>query len=438
MILPSIDLMNGHAVQLRGGRELVLDAGDPWPWLERFARVGEVAVVDLDAALGQGEHHDLIAAMCQHAEVRVGGGIRTVEQARAYLAAGATKVVVGTRAEPEFLRQLPRERLVAALDAVHGEVVVDGWRSRTGRSVAARLAELQPFVSGFLVTFVEREGRLCGLDLPAVEQLRTAAGDCELVIAGGVATPGDIAALDRLGCNAQVGMALYQQVFHEADALCALLPAAAPWPTVVEDERGLTLGLCWSDQESLGVALREGRGVYHSRRRGLWRKGETSGATQELLRVALDCDRDALRFTVRQHGAGFCHTGSRSCWGPARGLAALAERIARSAKGDDPASYTHRLLADPAWLAAKLQEEAGELAAANQPADVVHEAADLLYFASVALQRAGVDLAEVERELDRRGRARQRRPGLAKPPAVAPAPSLPSADAATDPRGGTS
>lgn len=422
MILPSIDLRNGHAVQLRGGRDLVLDAGDPWPWLERFARVGEVAVVDLDAALGQGDHQALIAAMCRRAEVRVGGGIRTLEQARAYLAAGATRIVVGTRAEPDFLRQLPRQRLVAALDAVHGEVVVDGWRTKTGRGVAERLAELAPFVAGFLVTFVEREGRLCGLDLPAVQRLREAAGDRELVIAGGVATPGDIAALDRLGCHAQVGMALYQQVFHEADALAALLPAAAPWPTVVEDERGQALGLCWSDHESLGIALREGRGVYHSRRRGLWRKGETSGATQELLRVALDCDRDTLRFTVRQHGPGFCHTGTRSCWGEARGLGALANRIAASAGGADPSSYTQKLLADPAWLAAKLHEEAAELAAARSPAEVVHEAADLLYFASVALQRAGVDLAAVEQELDWRGRTGTRRPGLAKVSAPPPAP----------------
>ncbi len=417
MILPSIDLMNGRAVQLRGGKDLVLDAGDPWPWLERFARVGEVAIVDLDAALGRGDHRELIAALCARAPCRVGGGIRSVEQALAWLDAGATKVVLGTRAEPELLRQLPRSRVVAALDAMHGEVVVDGWRTRTGRSVHERIAELRPFVSGFLVTFVEREGRLAGLDLDAVQALRSAAGDAELVVAGGVATPQDVALLDRLGIDAQVGMALYQDVFHEADALAAMLPADALWPTVVCDEHGTALGLCWSDRESLQAALREGRGIYHSRQRGLWRKGDTSGAHQDLLRVDLDCDRDALRFVVRQHGEGFCHRATWTCWGPARGLPAAAARIAAAAAGDDAGSYTKKLLADPAWLASKLREEAGELADTTDAAAAAAEAADLVYFALVALQRRGGSLADVGRELDRRALAVRRRPGLPKPEA---------------------
>lgn len=416
MILPSIDLSNGHAVQLRSGRELVLDAGDPWPWLRRFARVGEVAVVDLDAALGRGDHRALIRELCAAAPIRVGGGIRDVDAALTWLDAGATKVVLGTMAQPDVLRHLPKERVVAALDAVHGEVVVDGWRTRTGRTVHDRIHELRDFVGGFLVTFVEREGQLLGLDLDAVRSLRAAAGDAELVIAGGVATPNDVAALDQLGCHAQVGMALYQNVFHEADALVAMLPAAQPWPTVVCDERGAALGLCWSDAESLTLAVQQGRGIYHSRRRGLWHKGQTSGNVQELLRVDLDCDRDALRFVVRQHGAGFCHQNTFTCWGNSAGLASLAQRLAAAAAGDDAASYTQKLLADPQWLASKLVEEAGELAAATGRQQVVAEAADLTYFTMVALQRAGASLAEVESELDRRALRVRRRPGLPKSP----------------------
>ncbi len=418
MILPSIDLQNGRAVQLRSGREFVLDAGDPMPWLTQFARVGETAVVDLDAALGRGDNAAVVRKLCAHGPCRVGGGIRTAAQALDLLDAGATKVVLGTMAVPELLQQLPRHRTIAALDAMHGEVVVDGWRTRTGRSVAERMQELRPFVSGFLVTFVEREGQLLGLDLDAVRELRAAAGDLELVIAGGVATPADVKALDDLAIDAQVGMALYQGVFTIADALVALLPTQPPgglWPTVVTDERGMALGLAWSDAESLGLALREGRGIYRSRRRGLWRKGEQSGAIQELLRVELDCDRDALRFTVRQHGPGFCHRGCATCWGPSRGLPALATRIATSATDTTGRSYTRQLLDDPHWLRSKLAEEADELAAAEGAHEVVAEAADLLYFTSVALQRAGVSLASVEAELDRRALQVRRRPGLPKP-----------------------
>jgi phosphoribosyl-ATP pyrophosphohydrolase/phosphoribosyl-AMP cyclohydrolase/histidinol dehydrogenase len=75
-------------------------------------------------------------------------------------------------------------------------------------------------------------------------------------------------------------------------------------PTVVTDERGIALGLVYSSQESLAESLRTGTGVYQSRKRGLWYKGATSGDTQELVRVSMDCDQDCLKFVVRQKGRG--------------------------------------------------------------------------------------------------------------------------------------
>lgn len=416
MILPSIDLRGGNAVQLRSGVELVLDAGDPRPWLQRFARVGEVAVVDLDAALGEGDNRTTIRELCRTAPCRVGGGIRDLETARDLLDAGATRIVLGTMAKPEILRELPRHRVVAALDAYDGEVVVDGWRTRTGASIGERMRELAPYVSGFLVTFVEREGRMVGLDLDRVKALKEAAGDRELVFAGGVASPEDVATLDRLGIDAQVGMALYTEVFSVGDALVATLKQTdnGLWPTVVTDELGTALGLSWSSAESIRMALAEGCGIYQSRRRGIWRKGESSGNTQKLLRVEVDCDRDALRFVVRQQGDGFCHLDTDGCWGDVDGLPALPGRIARAAADAAPGSYTRKLLDDRDWLRAKLVEEAGELADADTRAEAVHEAADLLYFATVAMQRAGVSYAEVGRELDLRARKVSRRGGAAK------------------------
>src|SRR2546427_9857739 len=91
MIVPSIDLMQGRAVQLRGGRDFVLDGGDPLARLEEFAVAGEVAVVDLDAALGKGggSNAALIREMVRRAPCRVGGRIRDLDTARARLDAGA-------------------------------------------------------------------------------------------------------------------------------------------------------------------------------------------------------------------------------------------------------------------------------------------------------------------------------------------------------------
>lgn len=418
MIIPSIDLAGGNAVQLVGGREMALDAGDPRPIARRFALAGEVAVIDLDAALGRGSNGHVIRELLRIAPCRVGGGIRDAQAARDWLDAGAAKVILGTAATPDVLSQLPRDRVIAALDAVDGEVVVEGWRTRTGRSIVDRMAELRDWVGGFLVTFVEREGRLGGTAMERVAPLVEAAGDARVTIAGGVTTARDVADLDRLGADAQVGMALYTGRLDLADAIAAPLTSDRPdglWPTVVTDERGVALGLAWSDVDSLRRAVADGRGVYHSRRRGLWVKGGTSGDHQDLLRVDLDCDRDALRFTVRQHGRGFCHVGTRTCWGTDGGLGELQRRLHERLADAPPGSYTRRLFEDPNLLRSKLVEEAGELADAEGPEAVAWEAADVMYFALVAMARAGVSLAQVEAELDRRSLKLVRRPGDAKP-----------------------
>ena len=405
MIVPSIDLQDGQAVQLIGGEQKALDAGDPRPLAKRYGRVGEIAVVDLDAALGRGSNAALIEELLELAPCRVGGGIRDAASAITWLDRGASKVVLGTAARPDVLRKLPQERVIAALDARHGEVVIEGWQKRTGHGVLEGIAALRDVVGGFLVTFVEREGRLQGTDLDFAKEIRAAAGDAEVTIAGGITTADEIAQLDRIGCAAQVGMALYTRRLGLAEAFSAPLRSDRQdglWPTVVVDERGTALGLCYSDLEFLRAALEQDRGVYHSRSRGLWIKGATSGATQELLRVDADCDRDCLRFTVRQQPPGFCHLNTRTCWGDEGGLVALARRLAERRIAAPDGSYTAKLLADPALLGAKLREEAAELAEAQARAEVIHEAADLLYFTLATLARHNIDLAQVERALDRR------------------------------------
>ncbi len=419
MIIPSIDLADGRTVQLVGGREPALAAGDPAPWARRFGRVGEVAVIDLDRARGRGDNTALIEPLLREARCRVGGGIRDLATARRWLDRGAARIILGTAAAPALLRQLPRERVIVALDAEHGEVMSHGWQRGTGRRLLDRVRELRDLAGGFLITRIEREGRLAGMDLDWARELQDAAGDVRVTVAGGVATAAEVADLDRLGLDAQVGMALYTGRFTEADALAACLRsdrADGLWPTVVCDEHGRALGLAHSDAESLAAALAQGRGIYRSRSRGPWIKGESSGATQDLLAVDLDCDRDCLRFTVRQHGAGFCHTGAWTCFGPDHGLPALARRLRARTAGAPDGSYTARLLGDDGLLASKLQEEAGELAAARTSDEVVHEAADVLYFTMVSLARAGVGLDAVAAELDRRARRATRRPGDARPP----------------------
>jgi len=413
MIIPSIDLVRGRTVQLVGGEAEAIDAGDPVPILERFSIAGEVAVIDIDAARGEDSNETVIKDLCRRAQIRVGGGIRDVETALAWLDAGAAKVIIGTAAAPELLSQLPADRVIVALDSREGRVVTHGWRTSTPDSVLARVAELKGLVGGFLVTFVELEGRMRGTDLDRARDVIVAAGQARVTIAGGIATAEEVATIDRLGGDAQVGMALYSGELGLAEAIAAPLVSDRDdglWPTVVVDELGAALGLTWSSVASLDRAVERRQGIYQSRRRGLWEKGATSGATQDLLGVAVDCDRDALRFTVRQHGDGFCHLGTRSCWGEDAGIGRLSRRLAGLADEPESESNTVRLLNDAVLLSAKLREEADELAAASSRRDVTEEIADVIYFTLVKAVAAGVDLADVERELDRRALRVKRRP----------------------------
>jgi phosphoribosyl-ATP pyrophosphohydrolase len=302
---------------------------------------------------------------------------------------------------------------------VQGEVMVHGWQTRTGQRLEDRILELAPHVGGFLITFIEREGRMVGIDEERIAALVRLAADVRITFAGGVASAADVAAIDRLGGDAQVGMALYSGRMELGDAIAAPLRSDRPdglVPTVVVDPHGRNLGLVYSSQESVREAVRGGRGVYHSRSRGgLWHKGASSGDWQELLEIRVDCDRDALEFVVRQQGRGFCHTGTPGCFGELRGVAAL-ERVVQARHQDAPAgSYTRRLFDEPGLLDKKIVEEARELVAATTADEATWEAADLLYFALVKMVSLGASLEQVEAELRRRSLQVARRPGDAKP-----------------------
>ncbi|KAK4555956.1 trifunctional histidinol dehydrogenase [Recurvomyces mirabilis] len=184
--------------------------------------------------------------------------------------------------------------------------------------------------------------------------------------------------------------------------------------TLVTDERGVALGLVYSNPESIAASLSSARGVYWSRKRGLWRKGDTSGDWQELVRIDTDCDNDCLRFVVRQQGAGFCHLSTATCFGDYNGLSKL-ERTLQSRKRSAPeGSYTKRLFEDSKMLNAKIMEEAQELCEAGSKEDIAAEAADVLYFALTKAVAAGVSLEDIERNLDGKSVKVKRRKGDAK------------------------
>ena len=417
MLIPSIDIQNSQAVQLEGGVRKVLDAGNPIPLAKKFSIVGEIAVIDLDAAMNRGANSAIIEKLVKDYPCRLGGGIRDLSTAVKWLDSGARKIIIGTAAKKSILEKLPKDRVIVALDNYRGDIVVDGWQTKTNSKIENKISELRDYVGGFLITFVEREGRMQGIDIERAIKYNELAGSTPITVAGGITTADEIRELDKHGIDAQVGMAIYTGRLSLAEAFLAPMNYQENenlWPTVVADEQNGVLGLVWSNFESVNEAIEKQAGIYRSRKRGLWIKGESSGNRQKLLRVELDCDRDTLKFTVTQEGIGFCHTGNWTCWGNDSGFSRLERRL-KSRLSDSPTnSYTNRLFNDSELLKAKLIEEATEFIDANSPNGISSEAADLIYFMMVRLVKSKISLAEVIEILNKREYIVTRRPGNAK------------------------
>jgi phosphoribosylformimino-5-aminoimidazole carboxamide ribotide isomerase len=218
LIFPCIDLMDGKVVQLVQGREKALEADSPDEMLRRFAAFPQIQVIDLDAAMGRGATDNLVEMLAAKAVARVGGGVRTVARAQALVAQGAFRVIVGTSAfnkegpSHAFLQPLVdaigRGRIVLALDSKDGHIVVKGWQEATTFTAEEMIRQLEPYCSGFLCTYVDKEGMMQGTDLAWFRRLR-ASTDLELTAAGGITTNDDIQALSEMGIHAAVGMAIY-------------------------------------------------------------------------------------------------------------------------------------------------------------------------------------------------------------------------------------
>jgi len=220
MLIPSIDLMGGRVVQLRQGTELLFEDRDIDFWRDRFSAFPIVQLIDLDAALGRGSNGEIVRRLCASRPCQVGGGIRTAEAAARMIGAGAAKVIVGSalfhddgideRRARELVEAVGADQLIAAIDGRDGRVVTRGWTRTCAIAPADAARALEPFVGAFLYTHVDTEGTMEGLALDPVLEVK-AATSRRLIAAGGIRHRQEIDALDRLGIDAVVGMAIYTQ-----------------------------------------------------------------------------------------------------------------------------------------------------------------------------------------------------------------------------------
>ncbi|KAI0268239.1 histidine biosynthesis trifunctional-protein [Gloeopeniophorella convolvens] len=341
-----------------------------------------------------------------------------------WLDRGAQKIILPLARAPEFIGTVPPDRILLLLDLANASAVSD--KTRAG-------------VSGVLL-------RAPSLELDLISSVSRFFSGSSIYILSTSATPPTPSTVRELLSVGAVPLLPTSQLtlgpstasqLNIADVFLTPLRSDRPdglFPTVVSSfpQGGRSLGLVYSSRQSIAESILSGKGVYHSRKHGLWRKGETSGATQDVVRIRLDCDTDSLEFSVVQHGAGFCHLNRASCFGELNGLSALESTLQSRLESAPEGSYTSRLFNDSDLLRSKIMEEADELCSAQTKEEVASEAADLFYFALTRCVAAGVGLADIERNLDAKARKISRRPGNAKPhpaqpaaPAAVPDPDAP-------------
>lgn len=427
MVISSIDLKNGHVVQLKNGKELVLQRDDADALIAQFDMFGEVAVIDLDAALGNidakgnTENTHLLKSLLHRGNVRTGGGIRSVKRAKELISLGAEKVIIGSAAwksnpvagesvlNEEFLNELAaaigKDRIIISVDAINGKIAVKGWTETVDIPLVEGAKQAEKFCSELLFTCVEKEGCMQGTNMDYVRALREAV-KCRVVVAGGVSSVQEIKELEKLHCDVQLGMALYtgKVDLKEAFVECLDFEKSPLIPMIAQSVNGEVLMQGYVNAEAVRKSFDCGRLTFWSRSRNeLWTKGDTSGNVLQVVRMRADCDRDCILATVLPTGPA-CHTGSWTCFTSAvdekSSMGRLYNVIADRFANPKPGSYTATL--DNKRVREKVEEEAEELCEAEGKEEVIWEAADLLYFVNVLMYKEGVSWKDVYDELDRR------------------------------------
>jgi len=212
MIYPCIDLMNGKIVQLVQGRRenKEIEISDYNEIINRFKPFKTIQLIDLDAAMGKCNNYELIKKILNEIKCRVGGGIRTIEKAEEIIKLGAEKVIVGSSI---FIKdkngfKINKEKIILAIDSLKEEIVIKGWKEKTGINVFDAVKELGPYCSEFLATYVDKEGMLKGTDLGFFKRLRKLTMN-KITAAGGITTIDEVKELEKNNISSALGMAIY-------------------------------------------------------------------------------------------------------------------------------------------------------------------------------------------------------------------------------------
>ena len=222
MLIPSIDLLGGRIVQLVQGEKLRLAFDDFEYWIEKFSHFPLVQLIDLDAAMRQGDNSQLVAQIAKRLPCQAGGGIHSIERARQVLDAGAKRVIIGSalfseqgsvniKFAAELAAGVGAAQIVAGIDTKAGRIAVKGWKAQVELTPDQAIPQLEAYAAAFLYTHVDGEGLMRGFPLDTAARLRKLTGR-QLIVAGGIRSRQEVDTLDALGADAVVGMAVYTEL----------------------------------------------------------------------------------------------------------------------------------------------------------------------------------------------------------------------------------
>jgi phosphoribosyl-ATP pyrophosphohydrolase/phosphoribosyl-AMP cyclohydrolase len=419
--IPTLDISKGQAVLVKKG-QVYKYLGDPLEKAKFISINGHFQLVDIDAAKGEGSNKELLMKIVKKYPCYVGGGIRTKQDAIDFLNNSARRVIISTALSPDLLSVIPKDRLIVAFDVNENDKVFKhGRKEYMDKDLFGMIDEFKDNIEMMTVTFHHVEGTNQGIPLEQVERIKKYVSNfnIKLVVAGGINSVQDIKDLIEMDVVPQFGSGFWNGKFTLGDIYECISSKVLElkWveyknvrliPTVVQSSQGIVLGLVFSTPQTIKLSADTRIATFYSRDNlNIWIKGATSGHHHKIVGIHYCCDGTALRFIVE--GNKFCHTGSESCFGhndPARASLRSMQKLLQDRlntnNNNNAKSYTASLMQDGFKIHSKLLEEAEELVCARNPDDIAHEAADLIYFMLMYLQRQGVDISDVESELIKR------------------------------------
>lgn len=411
--VPTIDIYNGNVVLVKKGKVVEVIDKNPMNRAEFLSIASHFQVVDLNAAMDDGNNRELIKKICTKYPCYVGGGIRNYDDAIEYLNASARRVVISTNASVDLFKKLPKDRIILGLDIDEKNNIFTHGRNILEKvTVFEKIDEFKDCVEMITITFHHTEGTCNGIPMSSAKELYQYVQNygIKLCVAGGINSVEQITSLHQIGIIPQFGAGFSKGYFSLGEVYAALMNREKAmtfndiphdlFPTIVQHKNGVILGQVYSTLESIQISVDTRVATFYSRDRNkLWIKGATSNHYHTVIYLHFSCDESSLRMIV--DGDVFCHTGQQSCFGycdPSRwGLQSIQQHLRKSG----PQSYATKLINNPKYARSKILEEAEELVHASK-SDMVMEAADLVFHMLSYLESFEVPIDDVYKELNKR------------------------------------